>query len=72
MRAINALTAAIEHGGWDRAQDDGVTDAEVWAYFSVSNFRNMFPGDDASECGGYTLRECAEAVIRWHREAING
>lgn len=68
-RASSALEAAFEYGGWNMAQDASVNEQEVLDYFTERNFSRMFPGEDPAECGGYTLDECARAVIAWHREA---
>jgi hypothetical protein len=60
------LQAAQEVGGFDidQARRDGMTRADVESYFSEDNFRAMFPGDDPTECSGYTLDACAAAVCR--------
>ena len=71
MKALNALQAALEFGGWNLGQDAGIDEQEIRSYFTEKNFSAMFPGEDATECGGYSLDECAEAVIEWQREAGN-
>lgn len=71
MLAISALAAALEQGGWNESQNANIDEAVIREYFTEANFRTMFPGEDATECGGYTLAECAEAVIRWQREVEN-
>lgn len=71
MKAISALQAALEFGGWSLGQDAGIDEQEIRAYFTEENFAAMFPGEDATECGGYALDECAEAVIEWQREVGN-
>ena len=61
MRATSALRAAREFGGYDTSIGTP-TRADIEAYFTEANFASMFPGDDCTECGGYSLTECAEAV----------
>ena len=68
MRAANALQAAFEFGGWNSPQSAGISEDEIRNYFTAENFRSMFPSEDATECGGYSLRECADAVIEWQTE----
>lgn len=69
MKALSALQAALEWGGWNLGQDAAIGEQEIRDYFTEQNFRMMFPGEDATECGGYSLDECAQAVIDWQQEA---
>ena len=72
MKAASALQAALENGGWNLGQDAGIGEREIRDYFTEDNFRSMFPGEDATECGGFSLDECAQAVIDWQNEADRG
>ena len=72
MKAGSALQAALEFGGWNLEQDAGIDEQEIRDYFTEENFRSMFPGEDATECGGFSLDECAQAVIDWQNEADRG
>lgn len=72
MKAVNALQAALEFGGWNLGQDAKIDEQEIRDYFTEENFRSMFPGEDATECGGFSLDECAQAVIDWQNEADRG
>jgi len=63
MRATSAIQAATEFGGFDLRAGAGMSADEVRAYFSRENIARMFPGEDASQCGDYSLEECAAAVI---------
>jgi hypothetical protein len=63
MTALDALEAATDYGGFDLSVAHGLTGDDVREYFSETNFRQMFPGEDPTECGGYSLAACAEAVI---------
>ena len=72
MKADNALQAAFEFGGWNSPQSAGISEDEIRNYFTEENFRSMFPGEDATECGGFSLDECAQAVIDWQNEADRG
>ena len=65
MKATSALQAAFDFGGWNLKQNDKVTAKEILEYFTEHNFRDMF-GDNQNDCGGYTLEECASAVIEFH------
>ena len=67
MKNTSALNAAIDQGGWNHKQTANIPAAEIRAYFSENNFRAMFGADGAEECGGYSLDECAEAVIEWQK-----
>ena len=69
MKATGALQAAQEFGGWTLPHTAAIDDQAIRDYFTEDNFVAMFPGDDATECGGYSLDECAEAVIEWQKEA---
>ena len=72
MKATSALQAAQEYGGWNLEQSADIAADEIIAYFSEDNFRAMFPGEDATECGGYTLDACADAIIEWQEAAHTG
>ena len=63
---MTALQAAVEFGGFDLkvASDIGMDADAVRDYFSSDNFRNMFPEENPEMCDGYTLNECANAVIK--------
>lgn len=63
MKNISALQAATEYGGFDLDLAGDMTAQDIRDYFTSANFDRMFPGDDNTQCGGYTLAECAEAVI---------
>ena len=65
MKASNALQAAFNFGGWNLKKNDKVTAKEISDYFTEDNFREMF-GTDQDSCGGYSLKECAEAVLEFH------
>jgi hypothetical protein len=69
-KALSALQAATEYGGYDMAigKEDGDTAADVRRYFSRKHFEKIFGVGEGDECGGYTLDECADAVI----EAMEG
>lgn len=60
-----ALQAAQEFGGYDLeiARATGATEDEVRAYFSRENFEAMFGRGQGRECDGWSLDECADAVI---------
>lgn len=58
--ANNALQAATDYAGIELTDD--LTRKEVEEYFTEENFRHMWPGDDPTECVGYTLNDCADAV----------
>ena len=63
MKKKPVLQAAIENGGFDLALVGDMTAQDIREYFTADNFSRMFPGDDNSHCGGYSLTECANAVI---------
>ena len=67
MTATSALQAALEYGGWNERQDANVSEDDIRAYFSPERFLEMF--GSAGDCGGYSLDECADAVIQWQSEA---
>lgn len=62
-----ALELAQSVGGFDLSQAAGITAAEVREYFTPAAFVEMFGGEPEDYCGpclgGFTLDECAEAVI---------
>lgn len=71
MKATSALQAALEWGGWNLTQDEKPSEEMIREYFTKKNFDRMFGednGDPADRVGGYSLDECAEAVIQWHAE----
>lgn len=63
MEASSALQAAEEWGGLDLDEARGMTADEIHAYFSVGNIEKMFPGSGSTSLGGFSLKECAEAII---------
>lgn len=65
MKASNALQAAFDFGGWNLKKNDQVTAKEISGYFTEDNFRKMF-GAYQDSCGGYSLKECVEAVLEFH------
>lgn len=69
MRALSALDAALEQGGWNYPQNANRPESEIREYFTEENFRNMFGPNECDDCGGYSLDECAAAVIEWQTEA---
>ena len=64
MKMNNALQAATEYGGFDLTTAENMTAQDVREYFTPENFAKMFPGDETETCGGWTLDECANAVIK--------
>lgn len=60
MNATSALQAAADYAGLEMSED--LTREEVEEYFTEENFRYMFPDEDPTDCGGYSLGDCAEAV----------
>ena len=62
MKAVNALMAACQFGGWDLAFGPA-TEHDVRLYFTEEHLGRMF-GGDCSSIAGYTLDECINAVLK--------
>ena len=71
MQAQSALAAATEFGGFSLEEVAEITDDEVREYFSIDSMQRMFPGDDCHDCGGYSLEDCADAIIEELEELRN-
>lgn len=65
IQTNGALQSAQEYGGFDLdiARKNGTTCEEVREYFTVENFASMFGAEQADDCGGYPLDDCADAII---------
>lgn len=57
------LDAAILVGGFDIELGKALSTEEIAEYFTRENFERMFAGEDCSQCGGYSLDECRDAVL---------
>ena len=76
MKASCANQAATEYGGWDFACVDMTQPREnivasIREYFTEENFSAMWPGEDATKCGGYTLDECSAAMIEEYDRLVS-
>lgn len=63
MHHYTPLDAAIQMGGFDLEVGKNFSRKDVLDYFSEENLDRMFPGSYNREIDGYSLDECAEAII---------